>query len=379
MERILIVTDDLARLCPTSQAEPTARALLEVGFSVRLIELNAQVQRVSIKSSNGRNQATIHQVAWKTRLDFTAFRSIHSLINDYQPDLIHAFGEKSAHVLTLAKPRRNKAPTIISHSSKSAASNNPWRWLKRALNERIDFHLIPHGSLLQQLEPSGSSHNQFGIMPWTVDLDSKVIDRDNNKIQVKKMLKIPEDAKLAGVAAMLHPRMRIKDVVWAADLVKCIRDDVYWLIIGDGPQRWRLERFAGQLDIGDNIRFLGWHELAPQLVAALDVYVAPSTFFFDFSGILAAMANGVPVVATQDPLHVQMVDHGKSGYLIEPGARNEFARCVNRLVNHPPLANHMGLNGKRKAQTQFESENRLTLMTDYYRQLTQRSSELRAI
>ena len=57
-------------------------------------------------------------------------------------------------------------------------------------------------------------------------------------------LNLPANARLIGAVGRLWPQKRLKDLIWAADLLKSTRDDTHLLIVGDGPQRWRLERYA---------------------------------------------------------------------------------------------------------------------------------------
>jgi glycosyltransferase involved in cell wall biosynthesis len=58
---------------------------------------------------------------------------------------------------------------------------------------------------------------------------------------------LPPGSRLIGAVNRLWPQKRVKDLIWAADLLKVARDDTHLLIIGDGPQRWRLQRYRDQV------------------------------------------------------------------------------------------------------------------------------------
>ena len=81
--------------------------------------------------------------------------------------------------------------------------------------------------------------------------------RRSRATQLLAELDLPADARLIGAVGRLWPQKRVKDLIWAADLLKVIRDDVHLLIIGDGPQREDLERFATHCQIDDKVHFLG--------------------------------------------------------------------------------------------------------------------------
>ena len=63
--------------------------------------------------------------------------------------------------------------------------------------------------------------------------------------------------RLIGWAGRLEADRGGKDAIWAADLLKVIRDDVHLLIFGAGPHRDRLVRFRDQVEIADKVHFLG--------------------------------------------------------------------------------------------------------------------------
>ena len=75
--------------------------------------------------------------------------------------------------------------------------------------------------------------------------------------QILDRLGLPESARLIGWAGRLEADRGGKDAVWAADLLKVIRDDAHLLIFGDGPHRDRLVLFREQVEIADKVHFLG--------------------------------------------------------------------------------------------------------------------------
>ena len=87
--------------------------------------------------------------------------------------------------------------------------------------------------------------------------------------QILAELGLPEKSRLIGLVGRLWPQKRVKDAIWAADLLKVIRDDVHLLIFGDGPHRSPLERFRDQVVIRDKVHFLGHRNDVPQIPAAL--------------------------------------------------------------------------------------------------------------
>ena len=161
---------------------------------------------------------------------------------------------------------------------------------------------------------------------------------------------LPEGSRLVGLIGRLWPQKRVKDAIWAADLLKVIRDDVHLLVIGDGPQRDRLRKFRDQVRIRDKVHFLGERGDVPRLLPHFDVLWSTSGYEGQSNAIMEAMAAGVPVVATDVPGTRDLVVHGETGYLVPVGDRAGFARQTNRLLDDADLARRLGEAGRADAR-----------------------------
>jgi glycosyltransferase involved in cell wall biosynthesis len=178
-----------------------------------------------------------------------------------------------------------------------------------------------------------------------------------------------------GVVGRLWPQKRIKDAIWAADLLKTLRDDVHLLIVGDGPDRDRLRRYRDQLGVGDKVHFLGHREDVPRLMPHFDLFWSTSAYEGQSNAILEAMAAAVPVVATDIPGTRDLVVHEKTGFLVstrelDVGRRRAaFARHTNILLNDPPRARRLGEAGRQRVLSEFTVEKMVGLYADLYRRL----------
>ena len=185
--------------------------------------------------------------------------------------------------------------------------------------------------------------------------------------QVLAELGLPQDARLVGLVGRLWPQKRVKDAIWAADLLKVIRSDVHLLVIGDGPHRARLEKFRDQVEIRDKVLFLGHREDVPRLLPHFDVLWSASAFEGQSNTIMEAMAAGVPVVATDIPGTRDLVVHGTTGYLVPTEGRPATAAAVNTsvarglakytniLLDSPALAQRLGQAARSACSTSSAS------------------------
>ena len=132
--------------------------------------------------------------------------------------------------------------------------------------------------------------------------------------------------RLAGVKN--YPLM----IAAVADVVA--RRPVYLWILGDGPERARLQALAADGGVGRFVRFLGFQQNPFRYVAKADVFVLTSTYEGFGNVLIEAMACGTAVVATRSAGTVEIIKDGETGILVEHDARS-IADAVADLLTSP--------------------------------------------
>src|SRR5256885_4762340 len=124
--------------------------------------------------------------------------------------------------------------------------------------------------------------------------------------------------------------------------------DTRLLIVGDGPERQRLEADLSARKLMDAVHFTGAvaPDGIPGLLASMDVGVAPypklANFYFSPLKVYEYMAAGLPVVASRIGQLEKLIDHGVSGLLIAPGDASELANALLELHDAPALRKRLG-------------------------------------
>ena len=115
--------------------------------------------------------------------------------------------------------------------------------------------------------------------------------------------------------------------------------DVEAIVIGDGPERARLEALAHELDVGDSIRFLGARPNAelPGLLRSADAAVFPSLMEATSVAALEAMSCGLPVAASRVGGLPEIVDE-TVGTLFQPADPADLAARLVTLLQRDDLA-----------------------------------------
>lgn len=145
------------------------------------------------------------------------------------------------------------------------------------------------------------------------------------------------------------------------------------VIVGNGPLRDVLRHQAGELGLGDRVRFVG-EVTNEELLAwyyACDVVVLPSTSRQEAFGLvqLEAMMCGRPVVSTDLPTGVPWVNqHERTGLVVQPGDVAALRGALARLVCDSDLRRRLGDEARIRALNEFSAENMRRAALRVYRE-----------
>ena len=109
-----------------------------------------------------------------------------------------------------------------------------------------------------------------------------------------------------------------------------------------------------ELNIAHRVRFLGYLPEVREVLGRMQLLVMPTMHFESF-GIAAveAMAMGLPVVASRVGGLAEIVEDGRTGFLVKPGDAVELAGAVRRLMDSPDMRARMGQAGRCRAVEHF--------------------------
>jgi glycogen(starch) synthase len=143
------------------------------------------------------------------------------------------------------------------------------------------------------------------------------------------------------------------------------------VIVGDGPERTRLETLASQLEINERVTFVGAqsHENVAFHLAAADVFLFPTER--DEAAplvLLQAMACARPVVASKTGGITEVIgESGDCGVLIPPGEAKILAREMSMLISDPLRRKRLGEAARRRVLAEYTVERMVQRTLDVYR------------
>lgn len=157
------------------------------------------------------------------------------------------------------------------------------------------------------------------------------------------------DCKYVITIARLIPRKNISTLIRAFDRVVRAHPEARLLIVGEGPERGKLERLAAQSQIANYVRFVGLQLNPYKYLGRCHVFCLPSTLEGDGIVNKEAMALGVPVVASNLDCIREVIVDGKCGYLVPADSPEAFAERLSVLLADNALRTELGEAGRERA------------------------------
>jgi glycosyltransferase involved in cell wall biosynthesis len=197
----------------------------------------------------------------------------------------------------------------------------------------------------------------------------------------RALLGLPEAVTVVGTVGRLHPDKNQALLLHAAAL---LRDEIRGIrvaVIGDGPERPRLEALSHDLRIDEHVKFLGERSDVEKLLPGLDVFALTSVTEGTPVTLLEAMAAGIPIVSTAVGGIPEILADGVDALLLpapieraDPSLSSPFARLLAAPLRDPELARRLAASARGRVEREFSLESSFGRYEDLYRALLKNGS-----
>ncbi len=177
------------------------------------------------------------------------------------------------------------------------------------------------------------------------------------RAEARRTLGVPPDVPLVGGIGQLIPRKAFQVLVEARGLLRERHPRVECVLLGEGPERPRLEARAREL--GVRLHLPGFVSDPYPALSAFDVAVLPSRAEGMPLVVLEAMALGVACVATPAAGTVELLEDGRSGLLFPVDDAGALAAALDRLLADPLLRASLAASAEARARAEFGIERML--------------------
>jgi glycosyltransferase involved in cell wall biosynthesis len=294
-------------------------------------------------------------------LDLRAVPSLRRRIAEGNYDIVHLH-TKRAHALCLWLSRGKRLPKYVVTRRMDYAENKNL-YTRHLYNRRVDGVVAISQAILDGLADAGVERRKIRLIPSGID--------PSRFVAVDPTDESPRDRDMAtvGCLAVLEERKGIEFLLQAAGHLQSQGVRLKWLIGGDGTLRQTLENQARALGLSDSVTFLGFVAKPEEFLRRIDIFVMPSLFEGLGVAALEAMAAGKPVVASRVGGLAESILDGQTGLLVAPRDGRAIADAVAQLVNDPPMARQMGLQGRQRVLDRFTLAQMAAQNEAYYYEL----------
>ena len=332
-----------------------ADALLAQGFAVRVIALAvAEGPRRQDETPASRGALQLRR---RGAVDLRALRRYRALLKSDPPDVtitVNQYPLAFAWAATLWAPR---APMLqIMHTIELPHEDNPvkrWlyprlmrlpaavayvcelqrqHWRRAGIRARAD-HCVHNGVDLRRFQPV------------TVAVATAT----------RAALGLGEDDFVIGLCAVLRPEKRPDLLLRALALLWARGEPVHALLIGDGPERDKVDALARWLGIERAVHVAGYQQDVVPYIGACDAMCLVSDYEAFSLSILESMAMGKAVVATRAGGVEEQITDGDNGLLVPRNDAQALADAISRL-RHRPTRQALAQRALARARTEFSAD-----------------------
>jgi glycosyltransferase involved in cell wall biosynthesis len=164
------------------------------------------------------------------------------------------------------------------------------------------------------LERLIGKENQYIVIRYSINCRN--FENSQKRSAAKSSLGLNDNDLAIGMVACFKPQKSIPDFIKLASAIKKDFPHAKFILAGDGLLQNKARALIKKLNLEGQVILAGWRNDIPLILSALDIFVLTSLWEGLPVTVLEAMAAGVPVVATDTGGIREVIEDGKTGYLV---------------------------------------------------------------
>lgn len=295
------------------------------------------------------------------RISFAHSDPLLDELIEWKPDVIHLHTEASVARMARVIAEKTNAPLIMTahtdyayYAFRRFHSSRPVRRLMKTLGKRV---YRKTAAVTVPSEKARAFPQLAPVADRTVLLPNGIkLDRYQRSVSPEEKAALFKRYGLTdnGCTLVMVTRVsREKNIMEILHFLPALLKEVpaaHLLIVGDGPDRKRLESHCAACHLNENVTFVG--RISPEEVyryyAMGDVFVSASVFEVHSLSYLEAMACGLPLICHEDESLRGVLKHGENGFIYR--TEQEFVQDVAAVLTDRALKEKMRENAVRSAQ-----------------------------
>jgi glycosyltransferase involved in cell wall biosynthesis len=329
-------------------------ARLDPSFDVAVVAVDPNVGNVLQSARSDSPLRLVRPVRGKW--DLARFREHLGALRELRPEIFHAnlwttFSGQYGLAAALLTPG---VRAVAVEQSPLATSSGLQRRLRRLGARRLAAHVAVGERAARDVEaaiglPTGSVRTIYNGVPDE---------------PVEPLRRLAEGPVVGAVGRLAAEK--------GFDLaVRALRElpETTLALVGDGPERARLEELAAELGVAPRLILVGWSDEPRRYLPGFDALLLPSRHEGFPLAVVEGMLAGLPVVAADVGSVGEAVLDGETGYLVRPGDAAAMAERLRLLLGGADLARRLGARGRERALELFTADAMTASFEALYREI----------
>jgi glycosyltransferase involved in cell wall biosynthesis len=310
----------------------------------------------------------VKEILRKKNAKYLRIFTLIKLLNEIKPDIVHTF--------MITANTYGRIAAIISHVPVVIASERSvieigkdkkrfWIYIDKLLS------YFSSAIICNSKKASDVLINEFTFN------ENKVYTIYNGASDIKALRNLREHCRCSnstiviGTISNLYPHKNHKLFLDTAKYVldKSRNKNILFKIIGDGPLKAQLEKYAIKLGIYNNVLFTGERHDIYDLLKGIDIFVLTSLYEGMSNAIMEGMQAGLPVIANDVGGNSELVIDQVTGYLCLSNEATLFAEKITNLIENKSKAKKMGEKGKKRILNEFSIDKMIKKTESVYMKL----------
>ena len=299
-------------------------------------------------------------------------RPIGRVIDDFQPDLVHARTTATWFDTVMANRGRPDVKLLLSFHGRTSLDPLPWR--RKLVNRWACRHA--DGVMAVSDEACTMMQQEWGVSADKLHTISNGVNtnrfypRDcDGLMPVIETNEHSEKGPIVACVANYLPIKAIDRLIVAWRRVAMAHRTARLWLIGEGPLRGDLESLARQLRCSQSIVFLGQRTNVPELLRQADLFVLPSQSEACSNAVLEAMATGLPVIAFDIGGMNELIEPNRTGWLVPSENPDRLADAMATALSNRRACREIGQTARQYVLSHHSMDRWLDHYVWLYQQL----------
>ncbi len=310
--------------------------------------------------------------------DARSVRRMREIIRELRPHILHTHTAKAGAIARAAALVSGAArPAILVHTFHGHVLKGYFDPVRTAFFKKVERSLARVTDALVAVSPEVrdelvaagiAPREKFSVIRLGIPLEERLGDATAD-LDYRRLYGISESAFVVGWVGRMTD---VKDTDAVLEIVGAARDrglEAVLVMVGDGPDRVRLEQLAHDIGIARSTFFVGYQPEVAGYYRLFDAFLLPSVNEGTPVSAIEALASGTPVVATRVGGVPDVVRDGEDGFLFEPGDTDDAAERLALLASDATLRSALGASGRERVLRRYSVSRLVEDVDRLYRSL----------